>query len=215
MKRSKQVGLVDYGIGNLFSVGQALNAAGAQVTTITDPASLKNFDYIVLPGVGAFGAGRELLRKQGMDQSLQEFARSGRPLLGICLGMQLLFDESEEFGKHPGLGLIPGSVVKIPTHDDKGASHKIPHIGWNSLLSPSPTRSWQKTILEGVPSELSVYFVHSFHAVPSEKNEIVAVCKYYEQMLTAVVQREQVVGCQFHPEKSGEVGLMILRRWLS
>jgi len=208
MKRPKQVTLVDYGLGNLFSVAQALKFCGAEVSLASTPEGVKAADFLVLPGVGAFGAGMDALREKGLDQAVCEAARSGKPLLGICLGMQLMFAKGHEFGEHSGLGLVPGKVVPIPT---KG---KVPHVGWDDLLPTQNGAKWAGSPLEGLQKGMAVYFVHSFHGVPDRPQDCLAVCQYDGQPLTAVIRHDQILGCQFHPEKSGKVGLSILKRWL-
>lgn len=199
------VAIVDYGVGNLFSLKCSLAAIGADVTVTADPEVLASADQILLPGVGAFGDAAAKLRLNGLDQVLIKLAKQGKPLLGICLGMQLLFEKSYEYGEHEGLGLIKGSVVgmegKLP------ADLKIPHIGWNALhmRKASP-------LLKNVKEGDCVYFVHSFYA--EDCDEAVIATAEYGRELTAAVGYKNVLGCQFHPEKSGSVGLSILRAFL-
>ena len=199
------VAIVDYGVGNLFSLKCSLAAIGADVTVTADPEVLASADQILLPGVGAFGDAAAKLRIGGLDQVLIRLAKQGKPLLGICLGMQLLFEKSFEYGEHQGLGLIKGSVVgmegKLP------ADLKIPHIGWNALhiLQESP-------LLKNVKEGDCVYFVHSFYAEDCDE-AVIATAEYGREM-TAAVGYKNVFGCQFHPEKSGGVGLSILRAFL-
>ena len=199
------VAIVDYGVGNLFSLTCSLAAIGADVTVTADPAVLAAADQILLPGVGAFGDAAEKLRIGGLDQVLIQLAKQGKPLLGICLGMQLLFERSFEYGEHAGLGLIKGSVVvmegKIP------AELKIPHIGWNALHIQK-----ESPLLKNVKEGDCVYFVHSFYAEDCEES-VIATAEYGREM-TAAVGYKNVFGCQFHPEKSGNVGLSILRAFL-
>ena len=193
--------IVDYGVGNLFSLKSSFAAIGAEAVVSSDPETLRGADRIVLPGVGAFGDAARKLRESGLAQLVTEQANRGKPLLGICLGMQLLLEKSYEYGEHAGLGLIPGAVR--PISDVIPADYKIPHIGWNALqLNPNPL--W-KYIREGD----FVYFVHSFHG--TNCGDCVAATTQYGAQLTAAVARDNVVGCQFHPEKSGAVGLNILR----
>ena len=199
------VAIVDYGVGNLFSLKCSLAAIGADVTVTADPEVLASADQILLPGVGAFGDAAAKLRIGGLDQVLIRLAKQGKPLLGICLGMQLLFEKSFEYGEHQGLGLIKGSVVgmegKLP------ADLKIPHIGWNALhiLQESP-------LLKNVKEGDCVYFVHSFYAEDCDE-AVIATAEYGREM-TAAVGYKNVFGCQFHPEKSGGVGLSIPRAFL-
>ena len=196
------VAIVDYGVGNLFSLKSSFAAIGVEVTVTSDPEFLKNADSIVLPGVGAFEDAAKKLRNSGLDKVLIELAAEGKNLLGICLGMQLLFEKSYEYGEHKGLGLIKGSVK--PIKDVIPNELKIPHIGWNPLIykRKSPLFSY---INDGD----CVYFVHSFYAADCA-DSVVAVSEYGTE-LTAAVQNKNVFGCQFHPEKSGKVGLNILK----
>ena len=196
------VAIVDYGVGNLFSLECSLNAIGAQVTVTADPEVLRSADQVLLPGVGAFGDAAEKLRSTGLDVVLKELVAQGKPLLGICLGMQLLFEKGYEYGEHEGLGLIKGSVV--PMEGIIPADLKIPHIGWNALKFQKPSALF-KNIQDGD----CVYFVHSFYAANCEEN-LIATAEYGAE-LTAAVANKNVFGCQFHPEKSGAVGLEILR----
>ncbi len=195
--------LIDYGVGNLHSARKALERVGARVLQSRNPADLERVDGAVLPGVGAFGAGMERLRRFGWDRALVRYAARGRPLLGICLGMQLLFQEGEEMGRHRGLGIFPGRVVRIP----EGAG-KLPHMGWNRLRFRRPD-----PLLVGLPAESYAYFVHSYAAAPEDPELVIAAVRYGAD-LPAVVGRGRVWGTQFHPEKSGPVGLRILRNFV-
>lgn len=197
------IAIVDYGVGNLFSLQSSLTSLGADVTVTSDVKTLRNADKILLPGVGAFGDAAEKLRQSGLAETVREEALNGKPLLGICLGMQLLFDKSLEYGEHEGLGLIPG-VVK-PIADVIPSDLKIPHIGWNALHLKTPKNPLFKYIKEGD----FVYFVHSFYAADCEPS-VIATSEYGEE-LTAAAAKDNIFGCQFHPEKSGNVGLQILR----
>lgn len=210
-----EVAVVDYGIGNLFSVQRALEHCGAAAILSSDPEFIRRAPRLLLPGVGAFGDGMAELKSRGLDEALRDAARQGTPLLGICLGMQLLLDESEEFGLTSGLGLVPGRVVPIPATTVAGKPQKIPHIGWNELVLPAGRENWQGTPLADLPLATAVYFVHSFMARPAESAHRVADCLYGGHAVSAVIGRENVFGCQFHPEKSGELGLKVLRRFLA
>lgn len=194
--------IVDYGVGNLFSLESSLKAIGAEVTVTADKAVLRQADRIILPGVGAFGDAIAKLRETGLDTLLKELAAEGKPLMGICLGMQLLFEKSHEYGEHTGLGLLSGEVV--PMRGRLPANFMIPHIGWNALHMTRETPLC-KYIREGD----HVYFVHSFF-VEGDNPATVATAEYGENV-TAMVEKGNVFGCQFHPEKSGEIGLNILR----
>lgn len=193
------VGIIDYGVGNLFSLKSSFEAIGQEVFVSGDAAQLSKADRLILPGVGAFGDAAEKLRQSGLDTFVRQAAAKGTPLMGICLGMQLLFEESLEYGSHKGLGLLKGRVVPMQPE-----GLKIPHIGWNSLR-----KTVDSPLLGGVKEGDFVYFVHSFHAQGCE-DSLVAVTEY-GMTVTAAVQKGNVMGCQFHPEKSGQVGLAILK----
>lgn len=197
------VALVDYGVGNLFSLKSSLAAIGVETQVTSNPKTLREADKIILPGVGAFADAAEKLRATGLGTVLREEAKNGKPLLGICLGMQLLFEESTEYGLHKGLGLIPGRVVPIETVIPAGL--KIPHIGWNALQFAGEPHALFRHIQPGD----CVYFVHSYYA--TDCDESVIATAEYGAPLTAAVAKGRVYGCQFHPEKSGRVGLEILR----
>ncbi len=195
------IAIVDYGIGNLRSVEKAFAHVGARAVITADPAIIQAAQGIVLPGVGAFGDSMALLRERGLASVLQRLAAADRPLLGICLGMQLLFEQSDEMGSHTGLGLLPGRVRRF------AAGLRVPHIGWNQIyaLRPSP-------LLEGVPQDSYAYFVHS-HYVDSTAGDVVLATTDYGGPYASVVGRGRLFGLQFHPEKSQDVGLRILRNF--
>jgi glutamine amidotransferase len=205
-----KVTVIDYGVGNLLSVQRGLEQCGADVLLTSDPADVLVADRLVLPGVGAFGNAMKALNELGLSTAIKRIVKSGVPLLGICLGMQLLFEESEEFGLHQGLGLIPGCVKPIPSQTLAGQPQKIPHIGWVNLL---PSSGWTESILRDMRPHEAVYFVHSFMAVPDNLENVVAHCVYGDHLLSAGVRSDSVFGCQFHPEKSGKVGLKMLERF--
>lgn len=209
-----EVAVIDYGVGNLLSVARALEHCGANPVSTSDPATILQACRVVLPGVGAFGDGMAALRARGLVSVLQQVAAAGTPLLGICLGMQMLMDESEEFCVTAGLGLIPGKVVQIPDKGIGGEDHKIPHIGWKELIPSASGEPWTGGLLDEVRRGESVYFVHSFMAEPLSQADRLADCSYDGIKVAAVVRRHNVVGCQFHPEKSGDVGLRIMRAFL-
>ena len=197
------IAIVDYGVGNLFSLQSSFAALGAEARVTGAAAEIAAAERVVLPGVGAFGDAAEKLRGRGLDAAVASAARAGKPLLGICLGMQLLLEKSYEYGEHAGLGLIPGAVR--PIADVIPKSYKIPHIGWNSLNFCGERSPLFRYIRQGD----HVYFVHSYYAADCTENTIAVTD--YGAPLTAAVARENVFGCQFHPEKSGKVGLAILR----
>lgn len=209
-----RVTIIDYGVGNIFSVCRAFEHCGADLH-ITDSADeILQAERIVLPGVGAFADGMAGLRERNLIEPIKQFAATGRPFLGICLGMQMMLDSSEEFGIHDGLGLVPGKVMGIPSTGSDGKPHKIPHIGWNEILL-SDNGDWKNSILEDIHPESSVYFVHSFAAMPTYGGNRLADCNYNGRIICAAIKSGSMFGCQFHPEKSGEVGLNIIKKFLS
>lgn len=200
------IGIVDYNIGNLASVQNALEKVGARAKIEADPARLASYDRLILPGVGAFGDAMKHLRESGMREAVLEFVKSGKPLLGICLGMQLLFEKSYEFGAHEGLGLIEGEILPFDrARLEAGA--KIPHVGWNRFRALK-----ESAILRGLEREFYLYYVHSFHAVVKNRAEALGECEYGYAFVSAI-ERENVFGFQPHPEKSHEAGLAILRNF--
>lgn len=205
-----KVTVIDYGVGNLFSVQRGLEQCAAAVTVTSDHAAILSAERVLLPGVGAFGNAMQMLQSLGLVDVIKELAQKQTPLLGICLGMQLLLDESEEFGVTAGLGLIPGRVVAVPNRTVAGDTQKVPHIGWNALR-PSNGAAWASTLLGGVEPGAAVYFVHSFMAQTADKAHSLADCDYGGHAVAAVIAADNVAGCQFHPEKSGRVGLDILQ----
>ena len=215
------VAVVDY-LGNLGSVSRALEWLGAVPEVTDSPEKIMSASHVILPGDGAFAYGMSQLRDEELVDPILEFIRSGRPFLGICVGMQLLLSESEEFGLHEGLGVIPGRVVPFPQGGAGPRGYKIPHIGWSFLHLPGeerddgdrPAANWDGTILADVRPGDSVYFVHSFLAMPAQASDNLADTEYGGQSVCAVVARANVTGCQFHPEKSGPVGLRILKRFV-
>ena len=199
------VAIVDYGVGNLFSLQSSFAAIGAEVTVTADKDVLEAADCIILPGVGAFEDAAKKLRSTGLDKILKALAAKGKPLMGICLGMQLLFEKSYEYGCHEGLGLLKGSVR--PIRDAIPANYKIPHIGWNGLIMKK-----RSPLMKYITQGDCVYFVHSYYATDCDP-AVIATAEYGAE-LTAAVADGNVLGCQFHPEKSGEVGLKILKAFV-
>ena len=208
------VAVIDYGVGNLLSVRRAFLQCGVTVDVTDNPACILAARRVVLPGVGAFANGMAALQARGLVYVVHEVGRRGTPLLGICLGMQMLLDTSEEFGDTAGLGLIAGRVVPVPERGIDGTPQKIPHIGWNGLVPGTPTAAWNGTLLEGIEAGESVYFVHSFMAQPADATHRLADCIYGGVSVSAAIRQRNVMGCQFHPEKSGEVGLRVLKNFL-
>ena len=209
--------IVDYGLGNLFSVERAVRHLGAEAVISSDPVALETADRVILPGVGAFGDGMRNLRKRGLIAPLLAYAGSGRPLLGICLGMQLLMSESEEFGLHQGIGLVTGKVVRLrsPTSEDR---FRVPHIGWNALHSHWKIQTatpWQGTLLQYLEQGTFMYFLHSYVVVPENPSVCLAVTRQGRDTFCSVLRHGNTSGVQFHPERSGEDGLRLFRAFLS
>ena len=196
------IAIIDYGVGNLFSLCSSFRKIGAQITVTADPNLIEAADKLILPGVGAFADAAKKLRDSGLDIVIKEQAAKGKPIMGICLGMQMLFEKSYEYGEHEGLGLLKGSVV--PMEGRIPENLKIPHIGWNALHFSNDSK-----LFRYIKEEDCVYFVHSYYASDCE-DSVIATAEYGRE-LTAAVEQGNVFGCQFHPEKSGEVGLNILR----
>lgn len=211
---TKRVTLIDYGIGNLLSVRRAFEACAAEVVQTEDPAEIVAADCLVLPGVGAFADGMQELRRRELVEPIKAVCASGTPVLGICLGMQMLFTEGDEHQLTPGLGIIPGRVEAIPLIAANGARRKIPHIGWNELLPPVETTPWREGLLANLGSHPTGYFVHSFACVPANRDALLAECEYEGIRVCAAVRQGNVHGCQFHPEKSGSIGLQIVANFL-
>lgn len=211
---SAKVAVIDFGMGNLLSVQRGLEHVGAEVCITSDPERILAAGRVVLPGVGAFPGAMEELGRRQLVEVIRSVARKNTPLLGICLGMQVLFESSLEFEETTGLGLIAGRVVPLPRTGNDGSSHKIPHVGW-SALQPVGNGTWAGGVLSEIDPGEAAYFVHSFMAQPQVPESRIADCYYNGIPVAAVVGSGQVIGCQFHPEKSGDVGLRILRRFLS
>jgi len=199
------IGIVDYNMGNLASVINAFKKVGADARLESDPSKLDQYDKLILPGVGAFGDAMAHLQSNSMDEAVKAYAKSGKPLLGICLGMQLLFDSSEEFGSTSGLGLIEGKVVAF-NKSKFDQTLKVPHIGWNELFVQNDTK-----LFDGLDKEFYLYFVHSFHAVCDDKYAIGKTFYGYE--FVSAVQNKNIYGIQPHPEKSHENGLKIIENF--
>ncbi len=196
------IAIIDYGVGNLFSLKASFAAIGYEAVVTGDEKTIRNADKLILPGVGAFKDAKDKLTDTGLDIVIKDEAKKGKPLLGICLGMQLLFDKSFEYGENEGLGLIKGDVVPLLKAVDK--NYKIPHIGWNPLIIKK-----ECALFKYIDYGDCVYFVHSFYVQPSK--EYTAATAEYDIEVTAAAVNKNIYGCQFHPEKSGDVGLNILR----
>jgi len=200
------IGIVDYNMGNLASVINAFEIQGAKIVVESDPSKLQNYEKLILPGVGAYADAMEHLKENGMDEAVKAYAMTGKPLLGICLGMQLLFESSEEFGETEGLGLIEGKVVSF---DESKFDHKlkVPHMGWNEMFKQK-----DMPLFDGLDKEFYLYFVHSFHAVCDDQYAIGKT--YYGYEFVSAVNKDNIYGIQPHPEKSHENGLKIIENFI-
>jgi len=212
---SNEVVIVDYGMGNLKSVQRGIEQVGGMVKLCSEAEEIISADRLLLPGVGAFEKGMRGLVEHGLADAIRQFVTTGKPMLGICLGMQMMLDRSEEFGSHEGLGLIPGKVVQIPQQKaDFVTIRKIPHIGWNAIFQSETESRWQSSCLDQIQEGDFFYFVHSYMAVTDQPSDMLAACDYEGQSITAAISRENITGLQFHPEKSGESGLLILKSFV-
>lgn len=212
-----KITLLDYGMCNLLNVARAFEYCGAEVLITEDRAVAKNANKLIVPGVGAFADSMEEITSRGFDDVIRRFVDTDRPFLGICVGMQMLFDSSEEFGYSEGLGILAGSVKSIPARCSNGELQRIPHIGWNKLTYPVGKKSpWKNTILCCIDGkDPAVYFVHSFSASPVDETVRLADVIYGGHRLCSAVQKNNLMATQFHPERSGEIGLDIIRQFIS
>lgn len=202
------VGIVDYGVGNLYSIKQAWEHSGLLPLVTSDRSALEGADAVLLPGVGAFGDAMQALNERDLVPVLQDLAAAGKPLLGICLGLQLLFTESHEFGTHAGLDLIPGTVERLPGGDDHRL--KVPLVGWNAIQHGN--HAWEGTPLEGVEEGTYLYFVHSYYVRPEDPEVVLTTSRFGDTTFCSSIQRANIFACQFHPERSGPLGLGIYRQ---
>ncbi len=207
--------IIDYGLGNLLSVKRAIEHLGATATVTSDPEIILSATHVILPGVGAFPTGMNKLKSSGLDIVVKEVAFKGSQLLAICLGMQLIMQESNEFGKTLGLGLLDGRVEEIPKFSTAGDEIKVPHIGWNSLQPNIRVSEWEKSPLSDIQPGDFVYFVHSYMVNPLDDNIRIAQTIYGGHQIAAVISKDNITGCQFHPEKSGKNGLRILNNFIT
>ena len=208
------VTVIDLGIGNLMSIIRGLEHCGAKVTVTSDSKAILNSTHVVLPGDGAFKFAMQQIIAKDLLKVLTNFNKLKSNLLGICIGMQILFDESSEFGETKGLGLISGKVLPISNKTIDGKKLISPHMGWNSLYKTDHFKNWNKTLLENNKTMDEVYFIHSYMAVPSDDTHRVADCVYGGHKISAVVMKDNITGCQFHPEKSGEIGLKMIKKFI-
>lgn len=212
---SNKTVVVDYGIGNVFSVCNALRAVGSDAVLTSDPAAIKAADRVLLPGVGAFARAMAALESGGIADALRDFVAQERPFMGICIGMQVLMDRSTEFGSYPGLGFIAGEVRRVEESGVANRTRRVPHIGWAALHSGNSNRSWYDTPLATLaPDGAELYFVHSYHCSPEIPEERLAVAYYDGLEITAAIQRDNIFGVQFHPERSAKAGHEVLKSFL-
>ena len=207
----KKITIIDYECGNILNLVRAIKFLGYEVEATHDKKIIINSSHVILPGVGAFGNAIKQLGKYNLQNTVLEYAKLNKPLLGICLGMQILFTASHEFGVHKGLGLIEGKVIKISNKKNKEI--KIPHVGWNEIYPSNDKKEWKNKILKNSLIGKSFYFVHSFICLTKNPSSTIAVCNYSGISIPAVVSVDNVFGCQFHPEKSGDNGLIILKNF--
>lgn len=208
----KNIVIVDYGLGNLFSINQAFLHFGYEPIISCNKEIILNADYLVLPGVGAFEGAMRQLNNLGLVEVLKEYVKSDKPIMGVCLGMQLLFEKSYEFGEHLGLGFIEGEILKFPSEVEK-VKLRVPHIGWNKINS-FDRNNWNHSPLIELKEGAMMYFVHSYYAKPSNENVILSTSIYNKFEFCSSVQKGNIYGFQFHPEKSGEEGLSIYKNFL-
>jgi len=202
--------IIDYNIGNVRSIINAFKAINIKPLLSNKEEDILSADGVILPGVGAFSYGMENLNKYNLIEVIKKYIDTNKPFMGICLGMQMLMEESEEFGNTKGLGVIEGKVIKLPIEDEN--NKKLPHISWNEISKNNI--NWKDTILEGIPQQSDTYFVHSFVVLPINTNHILSITEYSNYKFCSSIKKNNIYGCQFHPEKSGEIGLKIINNFV-
>jgi glutamine amidotransferase len=207
----KKIVILDYNMGNMFSVKNAFLSFGAETNISSDKEDVMNSDALIIPGVGAFGEAMENLKRMGLIAPILEYYNSGRPIMGICLGLQLLFEGSEEFGYNKGLGIIKGTVNKF--NRTEGSRLKIPHMGWNKIHNSRTDKIWKDSPLKHVQGDGFMYFVHSYFVKPDDEGILLSTTEYSGTTFCSSIVTDNVFACQFHPEKSGHVGINIFKNW--
>ena len=207
-----KVAIIDYGLGNIFSIKNACEIAGLETLITSTPSEIENSDALILPGVGAFGDAINSLKEKGLDDVIYNFVKTGKPFLGICLGMQLMFTESEEFGIHKGLDLINGKIIKFPNKDDQNKNLKVPQIQWNQIYKHN-TENWENSPLNNINEGDYMHFVHSYYAIPEQNESILSFSEYGGIRYASSVIKDNLLGIQFHPEKSADKGIEIYKSW--
>jgi glutamine amidotransferase len=207
-----KVAIIDYGLGNLFSINQACEHVGLNPVITSDIEIISEADALILPGVGAFGDAMNSLKENNLIDPVLNFVKSGKPFMGICLGMQLLFTESEEFGSNKGLNLIEGKIVRFPELNNKGEVIRVPQIQWNQIYK-NTSALWDSSPLKNIDEGTYMHFVHSYYAIPANKETILSYSEYEDVKYASAVIKDNVIGIQYHPEKSAEAGLKIYQNW--
>jgi len=208
----KKVAIVDYGLGNLFSISQACEHVGLNAVITSDKKIISESDALILPGVGAFGYAMNSLQSDGLVDSLLDFVKTGKQFLGICLGMQLLFSESEEFVVNKGLGLVDGRIVRFPSNDNQGRLLRVPQIQWNQIYK-GYSGNWEKSLFKNTNIGEYMYFVHSYYSMPANEKEILTYSEYGGVKYASAVTKDNITGIQLHPEKSAAPGLKVYETW--
>lgn len=214
MAKKLKIVIIDYQLSNLFSVQHACNFIGLDAKITSNKSELENADGAILPGVGAFGDAMDNLKKLNLIKPIKEFIDKGKPFMGICLGLQLLFSESEEFGSHQGLDIIKGSVKKFPETNNQHQAIKIPQIGWNTIYQKEQTQPWNKSPFKDISNNEFMYFIHSYYASPVDQKVILSLTNYSGIEYCSSIMYKNIFATQFHPEKSGKEGLKIYQNWV-
>jgi glutamine amidotransferase len=209
--RSK-VTIIDYGLGNLFSINNACESVGLDTIITADIDEISKSDALILPGVGAFGDAMQTLKEKKLDVAIHDFINTGKPFMGICLGMQLMFSESEEFGKHEGLNLIPGKIVKFPKKNKQNENIRVPQIQWNQIFR-NKDENWNDSPMKSLEEGEYMHFVHSYYAIPNDIDSILTYSEYEGVRYASSVIKDNLLGIQFHPEKSTKQGIKIYSSW--